>query len=239
MHEPAIYLALSNISTRLHGSQLDALKNEFYGGGHPYPALTALFTPEKLATFQKTVKILCEGNGDMESAYAKIENARSRSVGDSMKAIRSFWSTYGPELHKKLLISQDPEILYKAENDKNPKTREILGSYINNYRGDTESMGKFSEDELGEGVYSYNHSGYVWSADAYLRQIKINEGPGAFNSGDKGTKIAWDSYLESLKQIKHIHVTDDKEKNEAFQFSRFKEQHKAFYKTILPKLSPG
>jgi len=142
MHEPAIYLALSNISTRLHGSQLDAIKNEFYGGGHPYPALTALFTPEKLATFQKTVKILSNGNPGMKTAYEAIERARNQDVGAAIKAIKSFWNTYGPELHKKLL--------YRAQYDADPETREILGTYVKNYRGDTESMGRFSDDELGE-----------------------------------------------------------------------------------------
>ena len=75
MHEPAIYLALSNIPNRLHGSQLDAIKNEFYGSAHPYPALTAMFTPEKLKVFQDTVKILCEENKEMNDAYKSVEKA--------------------------------------------------------------------------------------------------------------------------------------------------------------------
>lgn len=174
MHEPAIYLALSNITTRLHGSQLDALKNEFYGGGHPYPALTALATPEKLAIFQKTVKILCEGNPDMKKSYQAIEDARSKNVGDSMGAIRKFWSIYGSELHKKLLISQDPEILYKAEFETNHETRDILKTYVKNYKGDTGAMGEFNKDELEEGTYGYDHSGFSWSADAYLKRVKID-----------------------------------------------------------------
>ena len=45
--------------------------------------------------------------------------------------------------------------------------------------------------------------------------------------------------MESLKQIKHTHITGDEIKDKAFQLSRFKEHHKAFYKTILPKLSVG
>lgn len=174
MHEPAMYLALSNISTRLHGSQLDALKNEFYAGGHPYPALTALFTPEKLATFQKTVKILAEGNPAMKAAYESIEKVRNKDVGKTMVAIRSFWNTYGSDLHKKLLISQDPEILYRAQHDTDPEIRETLGTYVQNYRGDTENMGKFNEDELGEGVYNYNHSGFTWAPDVYLKHTKID-----------------------------------------------------------------
>lgn len=238
MHEPAIYLALSNISTRLHGSQLDALKNEFYGGGHPYPALTALFTPEKLATFQKTVKILSEGNLDMKTAYENIEKARSQDVGATIKAIKSFWNTYGPELHKKLLISQDPEILYRSQYDTDPETRGILESYVRNYKGDTEAMGRFNDDELGEGVYNYDHSGYVWSTDAYLNKLKINEGPGTFNSGDQGTQIVWDSYLKSLDMVKNIPMTDDPVKHREFQLGRFREHHKAFYK-LLPKISVG
>lgn len=239
MHEPAIYMALSNISTRLHGSQLDALKNEFYVSGHPYPALTALFTPEKLATFQKTVKILC-GNeaSDMGKAYKNIENSRSKDVGESVKAIRSFWNIYGPDLHKKLLISQDPEILYRVEHDSDPEVREVLGTYVKNYKGDTENLAKFNEAELGEGVYTYEHSGYVWNTETYLKQLKINEGPGTFNSGDFGTKVVWESYLKSLDTIKNIRVTDDEVENKAFQLKRFKEHHKAFYK-LLPKVSVG
>lgn len=235
MHEPAMYLALSNISTRLHGSQLDALKNEFYAGGHPYPALTALFTPEKLATFQKTVKILSEGNPDMKLAYEKIENERNKDVGKAMEAIRSFWGTYGPDIHKKLLISQDPEILYRAQHDANPETREVLSSYVKNYKGDTENMGEFNKDELGEGVYGYHHSGYVWSTDMYLKNARVDRGPGTIGD-DKGTVTMWEGYLKALDDVKKIKVTDDEKKNEIFQQERFKEYHKAFYKTILQKV---
>ena len=91
-----------------------------------------------------------------------------------MKAIKAFWGKFGPEIHKKLIISQDPEILFRANNEPNKDKKETLQSYVANYKGDTESMGEFNKDELAEGVYKYDHSGYVWSLDAYLKNARVD-----------------------------------------------------------------
>ena len=171
----------------------------------------------------------------MEAAYKKVESARSTNVGDSMAAIRSFWSTYGPELHKKLIMSQDPDVLYKAEHDPDPKTREVLGSYINNYTDDTKAIEKFNQDELENGVYDYNQSGYAWNPEMYLKNARVDRGPGTIGD-DKGTVTMWEGYLKSLDNIKDIKVTEDPEENRVFQQKRYKEYHKAFYNTILQRV---
>lgn len=110
----------------------------------------------------------------MKKAYDAIEKARNVDVGKTVTAIRDFWNTYGVELHKKLLISQDPEVLFRAQHDPDSEVRETLATYVKNYKGDTENMGPLNNDELGEGVYGYDHSGFVWSTDAYLKKTKVD-----------------------------------------------------------------
>jgi hypothetical protein len=130
-------------------------------------------------------------------------------------------------------MSQDPKILYESQ------TNATLAEYVKGYKECLPELGELNKDQIGEGTYGYEHSGFTWSPEDYIKHLKINEGPGAFNSGDKWTPKIWQWYLDSLKQIKHTHITGDETKDKAFQLSRFKEHHKAFYKTILPKLSVG
>ena len=146
MHLPAMYLALSNIPNRLHTSQLSALRHEF-GGGNPYPALAFLGSPGKQEVFQETVKYLCKDNDGMKKAYAEVEKNRDKDVGSSIASIRNFWNTYGPELHKKLIMSQDPKILYESQ------TNATLAEYIKGYKECLPELGELNKDQIGEGTY--------------------------------------------------------------------------------------
>ena len=46
----------------------------------------------------------------------------------------------------------------------------------------------------------------------------------------------WQGYLDSLDAVKKIQVSTEEKQNTQFQLERFKEHHKAFYKSILQKV---
>lgn len=224
MHLPAMYVTLSNIPKSLHTNQTNDLYNQFKSGGHPYPALAFLHRENKVELFQRVVEKLCEKDPGMRTAYAKVVKGRKdNNLKATINAIRDFWGTYGDVLHRKLVMSQDPEILFRAEEgDKDCQ------EYVEHMQGFTYKL-PFNKDEVEEGVYSYNHSSFVWNATKYLQyNLKFNQSSGLLNVDDHASKMAWESFIAAIKDVRNINVDDDPEKNRAFQQKRFAEYYKAF-----------
>lgn len=233
MHLPVMYLALSNIPKTLHTMQIGDLYNQFLTSGHPYPALAFLRSEKHVELFQRVVKKLCESSkdGDMKKAYGAIEIAReSNNQADAIDAIESFWTTYGTTLHQKLVMSQDPEILYRA------KTEPDFAAYAE-HMGDFTHKLEFNKDEVTESAYTFSHSSHVWNATSFLQHnLKVNESSGVMNTSNEASKMAWDSFIEAIKAVKNINVADS-EKNRAFQQERFGEYYKAF-NSVLRDVPP-
>lgn len=119
-------------------------------------------------------------------------------------------------------MSQDPEILYRAKTDPDSQ------AYVERLRADTGNCA-FNKDEVGEGSYQFSHSSTIWNAKACLhRNLKIHSTSGVLNIEDEASKMAWESFIEAIKNVKKIHVTDNPDKNRAFQLERYGEYYKAF-----------
>lgn len=233
MHLPAMYITLSGIPQTLHTNQTNDLYNQFKSEGHPYPALAFLHRESKVELFQRVVGILCEKDTGMRASYAEVTKHRNANdLGKTIDAIRSFWSKYGDILHKKLVMSQDPEILFRAqEGDKDCQ------EYLEHMQGFTHKL-HFNKAEVEEGTYEYNHSSFVWNAEKFLEHnVQINQSSGVLNTHDVPTKMAWDSFIAAVKDVRNIRVTTDEEKNRAFQQKRFAEYYKAF-NSILTNVPP-
>lgn len=229
MHLPAIYLILSGISNSLHTSQMDEFYNDFKTHAHTFPALAFFHSPDKVKLFQRVMDKLCERDPSMKKDYAVVKGyQKSNELDKNIDALETFWGKHGGKLHKKLVMSEDPEILFLA------KTDEDFAGYVTHMTNFTDEQMRFNDAETGEGAYKYNHSSYVWHAKNYLLNLKINESSGVMSDTDKGTKMAWDTFKSAIGDVRNIHVSDNEEKNRAFQFERYAEYHKAF-NTIVNK----
>ena len=45
--------------------------------------------------------------------------------------------------------------------------------------------------------------------------------------------MAWDAFMKAVRDLKNIHVSDDAEKNRAFQLQMFTKYYKAFNKIMM------
>gem|GEM_PF-5111023 len=229
MHLPAIYLILSGISNSLHTSQMDELYNDFKTHAHTFPALAFFHSPDKVKLFQRVVDKLCERDPGMKKDYAVVKgHQKTNSLDKNIDALEIFWNKHGSKLHKKLVMSQDPEILFLA------KTDEDFAGYVSHMTDFTDEQMRFNDAETGEGAYKYNHSSYVWNTRNYLLNLKINESSGVMSDTDKGTKMAWETFKKAIEEVRVIHVSDNEEENRAFQFEQYAKYHKAF-NTIVNK----
>lgn len=223
MHLPAIYLMLSGISNSLHTNQTDALYNDFKSRGHTYPALAFFHAPDKIALFQKVFAKLCAKHPEIWEDYKEVQKyQKENNLEKNILAIETFWSKHGSILHKKLVMSEDPEILFLA------KTDEDFAGYVKHMEWFTGDKTRFNPEETEEDAYSYNHSSYVWNAHNYLLNLKINESSGIMSDADKWTRMAWDAFKKAIGDVRKIHVSDNEEENRTFQFERYAEYHKAF-----------
>lgn len=224
MHLPAIYLILSGISNSLHTSQMDEFYNDFKTHAHTFPALAFFHNPDKIKLFQRVVDKLCEKDPSMKKDYAVVKGyQKSNELSKNIDALETFWNKHGSRLHKKLVMSQDPEILFLAKKD------EDFAGYVEHMRSFTGDKTRFNPAETEEGTYDYNHSSYVWNAHNYLLNLKINGSSGVLDTDDKWTKMAWDTFKHVVKDIKNIHIEGaSEEENRRFQEERYIEYHKAF-----------
>lgn len=226
MHLPAAYIALSGMSTYLHPKQINELYNFFFNHSHPYPALAFLKSPEKTALFQRVVGKLCQGNAEMRSLWSAVDNARKKGEQqEAIKAITKLWDAYGDTLHRKLVMSQDPEILFLAKTDPDCKAYvEHMGGFVHER--------DFNKDQITEDTYTYEHSAWTWNADQWLWNLKL-KGHGEMNEKDKGTLLTWNAFKDALADVKKINIQQANEiENEAFRFERYQDYHQAFYKQI-------
>lgn len=231
MHLPAAYITLSGMAEYLHPEQIGELYNQFKSKAHPYPALAFLRTPETTALFQRVVGKLCKGNGEMESMYKAVESARKNgNRAKAIQAIADLWEKHGDTLHKKLVMSQDSEILFLAKTDPDCKAYvEHLGGFIHER--------DFNKEQIDEDVYTYEHSAWTWKADEWLWNLKF-KGHGELHTDDKGTLATWQSFKDAIADVKKIDITHaggktvSDEANEAFRFERYQDYHRAFYKKV-------
>ncbi len=171
---------LSGISNSLHTNQTGALYNDFKTRAHPYPALAFFQAPDKIRLFQRVVDKLCDLDPVMKKDYAVVKGyQKSNNLEKNIIAIEEFWGKHGGKLHKQLVMSEDPKILFLA------KTDEDFAGYVEHMKGFTDEQMRFNDAETGEGAYKYTHSSYVWNAKNYLLNIKINESSGIMSDTDK------------------------------------------------------
>lgn len=175
----------------------------------------------------------------MKQAYNKIETARKNvTEKDGRKTlinnITQFWEEYGDTLHKQLVMSEDPTILYKAkhENDVDYKT------YVSTMEAFTDHQ-EFNPKTFSEGFYKYKGGGAssgVWNAQTFLTRgnAKIDNTTGDLRKEeDPGTKIAWEAFRDAVADVRNLPVpTDDPVKKKAFQFEIYQKYHKAYWKFL-------
>jgi len=106
----------------------------------------------------------------MRDAYRAVESARkSKDHRGTMAAIKNLWGKYGEVLHKKLVMSQDPEILFRAQEEGD----EDCKKYVAHMEGFTYKR-PFNAGEIEEYAYIYRHSGFTWNPYEHLRYVRFN-----------------------------------------------------------------
>lgn len=225
MNEGAFMLAISDIPEHLAKEQLKGLRDKFLSW-HPYPGLLFLGSKADQDLFRTVVKKLCEANPEMEKAYTKIENLiRSDPDKKLVRTIREFWWEYGDTLSKKLLITQDPEILARKEEDADIK------AYHNTLSELTGWVKTLDKEEVENDGYIYEKSSLIWANPNHLLSsfLKINPAQALIETNDPATKQVWESVISAMAAVKNITWKTEEEKRH-LQFATYMFYHKAITK---------